>query len=126
MQNNKHTPLPWQYDYDLKWYNSGDAEPETREGIIIYSGEEEILKMGNGDAHIRNAAFIVEACNNHDRLKADVERLTEVNKDLADAMVSALGTFGAIRDDYKEGGAMRNQIENQLTNIADALNKAGR
>lgn len=85
----KHTPTPW------------SAIPNT--GIIIrdISGmcdQSDSYKIGELSSHIligndeavANAAFIVEAVNNHETLKARVKELEEINEELKESLLVTL------------------------------------
>lgn len=79
-----HTPTPWRYV-------KTNGSPTSGQHMIAGSKPgylAEIRDCGSGDVSA-NAAFIVRACNAHDALTADNERL----KGVCDDLVAALKVF---------------------------------
>ena len=78
MSKAKHTPIPWKFVAQREYIRAKIILPparilpdQGREGSAPSNGPWE---DGEDEA---NAAFIVEAVNNHDRLKADRDALLE-------------------------------------------------
>ena len=79
-----HTPLPWGYDGD--GFDSISAQHCGTDGYTIFPLDEDGVADGHiaelsechGDEEAEaNAAFIVESCNNHYKLKAQVAEFSK-------------------------------------------------
>jgi hypothetical protein len=79
--------------------------PGPYKGInrIVFAGDEQVAFMVDGD-QVANCAFIVEACNNYERLRAEKE-------------AAVRSATGAAED------AMKAHFEPIIDGLADALEK---
>jgi hypothetical protein len=66
---NKHTPIPWGI------FDGNKVIGNPQGSYYIIADIKNPTPVGDGATIEANAAFIVEAVNNHDRLLAEVERL---------------------------------------------------
>lgn len=91
-----HTPTPWRLipvtaDDEYPTPNVGDHRLAGADDIspgIIFGGYPTLSGVDG------NAAFIVEACNAHDALVADLSRLRAVNAGLVEALRQAHSVIG--------------------------------
>ena len=74
----QHTQTPWKYDGD--GFDSLAAQDFGTDGYTVMDDECtpicEMIDMGDDEEAEANAAFIVEACNNYERLKKENAELT--------------------------------------------------
>jgi len=87
----KPMSVPWAYVYDgsSEWSIGPKDDPQADDGVSI------TIWSHDDDMATSTAAFIVEAANNYDRLRAE-------NEELAFQLDIALKTLGELRQGFEQ------------------------
>jgi len=80
----KHTPTPYGYDQEVYWEERGDDTAEVQTGNMLllagcpgYENEALTVAVVCGPNAVANVKFLKRACNAHDQLVAERDRLRE-------------------------------------------------
>lgn len=115
----QHSPLPWEHNRTQPFTNY-KGEHETGHACAIYSGDAPICttnfsvgkyKAVDSDTQDANAAFIVRACNNVQRLADDMREIRDMAKNRSRVNMQngvSLAAFAACSLAQWEGGAKVN------------------